>query len=80
MAAINKIVENFLKKAIRGYQLAISPFIGTHCRFFPSCSQYCEQAIAQWGIIRGLCLTCRRLCRCHPFCSGGYDPVPSRDK
>lgn len=77
MATGNR-VENIINKAIKVYRVAISPFIGNHCRFFPSCSQYCEQAIAQWGIIRGLGLACARICRCHPFHPGGIDPVPSR--
>jgi uncharacterized protein len=61
---------------IRLYQLAIAPLIPPSCRFFPSCSEYASEALQRHGSLRGLWLTTRRLCRCHPFCSGGHDPVP----
>lgn len=62
---------------IRGYQLAISPLLGSHCRFYPCCSQYAIEAVEQHGVIRGCWLTLKRLGRCHPLCEGGIDPVPS---
>ena len=61
---------------IRGYQLAISPMLGPRCRFYPSCSCYAHTAVERFGVLRGLVLSVRRIARCHPFCSGGYDPVP----
>ena len=61
---------------IRGYQLAISPMLGPRCRFHPSCSCYAHTAVERFGVIRGLALSVRRVGRCHPFCEGGYDPVP----
>ena len=61
---------------IRGYQLTLSPMLGPHCRFYPSCSCYAHQAIEHHGIFRGVWLSLRRLLRCHPFAAGGYDPVP----
>jgi putative membrane protein insertion efficiency factor len=61
---------------IRGYQLAISPLLGARCRFYPSCSCYAHTAIERFGMLRGLGLSARRIARCHPFCEGGYDPVP----
>jgi uncharacterized protein len=61
---------------IRGYQLAISPLLGPRCRFYPSCSCYAHTAVERFGVLRGLVLSVRRIARCHPFCSGGYDPVP----
>lgn len=62
---------------IRGYQLTVSRLVppGT-CRFYPTCSGYAYGAIERHGILRGGWLAVRRLCRCHPFSPGGYDPVP----
>ena len=61
---------------LRGYRLLISPLLGNNCRFCPSCSNYAEQAIREYGVLRGLGLTLRRLGKCHPWHPGGYDPVP----
>ncbi|HEX2187586.1 MAG TPA: membrane protein insertion efficiency factor YidD [Longimicrobiaceae bacterium] len=62
--------------AIRFYQKGISPLTPASCRFHPSCSQYGLEAVQRYGAARGSWLTARRLARCHPFCKGGYDPVP----
>lgn len=67
-----------LKKLIGAYQLLISPFLGQNCRFFPSCSHYALEAIEIHGSLRGTGLAVGRICRCHPFHPGGYDPVPPR--
>lgn len=61
---------------IRLYQLTLSPLLGPHCRFSPSCSQYTLEAIARHGLLRGAVLGAKRLGRCHPFHGGGFDPVP----
>ncbi|HHW77330.1 MAG TPA: membrane protein insertion efficiency factor YidD [Xanthomonadaceae bacterium] len=61
---------------IRAYQLFISPLLGNHCRFYPSCSQYAREAIERYGVPRGVWLAIRRVLRCHPWCPGGVDPVP----
>jgi putative membrane protein insertion efficiency factor len=61
---------------IRLYQRWISPLTLPACRFFPSCSEYAAQAVTRYGLFRGSWLALRRLLRCHPFHSGGYDPVP----
>jgi hypothetical protein len=61
---------------IRGYQWFISPLLGNHCRFYPSCSQYAREAIERHGALRGVWLAIRRLSRCHPWHPGGIDPVP----
>ena len=62
---------------LRGYKLGISPFLGQNCRFYPSCSDYAAQAIDLHGPARGSLLAARRLCKCHPWHSGGLDPVPA---
>ena len=61
---------------IRLYQRMISPWLGPHCRFHPTCSNYCIDAIRQHGMVSGLWLGIRRIGKCHPFHPGGYDPVP----
>ena len=61
---------------VRGYQVAVSPLVPSTCRFMPSCSAYAVEALERHGALHGSWLTIRRLARCHPFCVGGYDPVP----
>ena len=75
MGQINKIIRLVACFPIKLYQLLIRPFLGPRCRFYPSCSQYAVEAIQLRGVLIGLFLTCRRLCRCHPGNEGGYDPV-----
>lgn len=65
-----------IKGAIRAYQVAISPLLPGTCRFSPTCSQYALEAVSVHGAARGSWLAVRRLLRCHPFGSFGYDPVP----
>lgn len=60
---------------IRLYRRAISPLLPPRCRYYPSCSAYAEQAVQEYGILRGLVLAGWRLLRCNPFSHGGYDPV-----
>ncbi len=65
---------------IRLYQIFISPFSRGSCRFIPTCSHYSIQAIERFGVVKGLCLSIKRISRCNPFNPGGYDPVPELDK
>lgn len=69
-------MRNWLIFLIRGYQYLLSPLLGHHCRFHPSCSQYAIEAIQAHGAGAGLWLALRRLSKCHPWHAGGYDPVP----
>ncbi|QJD28847.1 membrane protein insertion efficiency factor YidD [Methylococcus geothermalis] len=63
---------------IRLYQYLLSPWVGHHCRFFPTCSNYAIDAIERFGAMRGAYLTIRRLLKCHPWHHGGIDPVPEK--
>ena len=69
-------MKRLMIACIRAYQFALSPFLGQRCRFVPSCSEYTADAIARHGSCKGIGLGVRRLCRCHPWSPGGYDPVP----
>jgi putative membrane protein insertion efficiency factor len=71
-------MKNILLIGIRGYQWLISPLLGNNCRYYPSCSSYCIEAIEIHGPVRGLYLGLRRLLRCHPFTAGGIDLVPAK--
>ena len=61
---------------VRAYQIVLSPLLGAHCRFEPTCSQFAIDALRKHGAVRGTWLACRRILRCQPFHPGGYDPVP----
>ncbi|HLQ02018.1 MAG TPA: membrane protein insertion efficiency factor YidD [Burkholderiales bacterium] len=69
---MNKVLSLF----IRGYRYVVSPLLGRHCRFHPSCSAYALEALERYGTARGAWLALRRLVRCHPWHPGGYDPLP----
>ncbi|MFH1691875.1 MAG: membrane protein insertion efficiency factor YidD [Candidatus Omnitrophota bacterium] len=66
--------------AIKFYQRALSPFIPHRCRFTPTCSHYFLQSVLSYGPIKGTFHGMKRICRCHPFHAGGYDPVDPRTK
>ena len=60
---------------IRIYRWGLSPLLGNHCRFAPTCSAYAEQAIVRHGVVRGSLAALHRVLRCHPWSAGGWDPV-----
>ncbi|MDY6308935.1 MAG: membrane protein insertion efficiency factor YidD [Lachnospiraceae bacterium] len=70
------MVTRFFILMIRFYQRFISPYIGRHCKYTPTCSQYAIEALQKYGCIRGSLLAIWRILRCNPFSKGGYDPVP----
>jgi hypothetical protein len=61
---------------LKAYKLVLSPLLPSACRFSPTCSVYMMEAVRMHGVTRGVWLGLKRLGRCHPFCEGGYDPVP----
>ena len=69
-------MQTFLMMLVRGYRLFLSPWLGSSCRFEPTCSVYSLQALERHGAAKGSYLTLHRLARCHPWCVGGHDPVP----
>lgn len=70
------VLQKLLVGVIRVYQLALSPYFGSQCRFTPTCSQYTREAIEKHGALKGSWLGLKRISHCHPRHPGGYDPVP----
>lgn len=68
-----------LIKLVRFYQLAISPYLGSNCRHTPTCSHYMIESISVWGPVKGTWLGIKRLAKCHPWGTSGYDPVPRKE-
>ena len=74
--ALHLLPQRLLIGAVRGYQLLFSAWLGSNCRYAPSCSAYAMQSLQRHGAAAGSYLTLRRIARCHPWCAGGDDPVP----
>lgn len=70
------MIKTLLIGLVKGYRLLLSPWLGSACRFEPTCSAYSLQALQTHGAAAGSYLTLARLARCHPWCAGGHDPVP----
>ena len=70
------MMQRLLMGIVRGYRLLLSPWLGSACRFEPTCSVYALQALERHGAAAGSSLTLWRLARCHPWCAGGHDAVP----
>ena len=64
---------------VQAYRVSVSPLLPPSCRFEPSCSRYAIEALERHGALRGGWLAARRIARCHPWCTGGFDPVPAAD-
>ena len=77
---INKIIALPLILIIKTYQIFISPMIGQNCRYLPTCSEYTVECLKKFGIIKGIYLSFKRISKCHPWGSHGYDPVPNKLK
>lgn len=72
------LYERLITLALRAYKLTLSPLVGSHCRYSPTCSEYAAEALIAHGPLRGSWLAAGRLCRCAPWGGRGYDPVPGR--
>lgn len=76
MKALKYIFSKLIIGLVRFYQLAISPWIGSRCRYQPTCSHYMIDAVNEWGPLKGFWLGIKRIGRCHPWGGHGFDPVP----
>jgi len=69
------MIQQILVFLVKAYRLTLSPWLGSSCRFTPTCSAYALEALNNFGAAKGSYLTLRRLSRCHPWCEGGHDPL-----
>lgn len=70
------LAQRLLVALVQGYRLLLSPWLGSSCRFEPTCSAYALAALQRHGAAAGATLAAGRVLRCHPWCAGGCDPVP----
>ena len=75
---LNKIIIFPFVLFIRVYQLIISPMLGSNCRFIPTCSEYAMESLREYGLIKGIFLSIKRIGKWHPWGSHGYDPIPNK--
>lgn len=76
MVRFNRLLQKGMLISIRAYRYCLSPLLGRRCRFYPSCSEFAQEALCKYGPWKGLSLSVSRILRCHPFHPGGYDPLP----
>lgn len=70
------MMSALLIRLIKAYQFLLSPWVGSNCRFTPTCSNYAIESLQTWGAFKGSWLTIKRISRCHPWAHGGNDPPP----
>lgn len=80
MKVLKFIFSKLIIGIVRFYQLAISPWLGSSCRYSPTCSHYMIEAVNEWGPLKGFWMGIKRIGRCHPWGSDGFDPVPENPK
>jgi putative membrane protein insertion efficiency factor len=78
MSNMDSLIKRIFIFPIKLYQAVLSPHLGASCRHTPSCSQYAIEAIREWGVVKGIWLGAKRIARCHPWGTSGYDPVPKK--
>tara|TARA_B100001758_G_C18050079_1_gene422645 strand:+ start:58 stop:306 length:249 start_codon:yes stop_codon:yes gene_type:complete len=76
----NKILIQPFVVIIKVYQIIISPFIGSNCRYLPTCSEYAIDSLKTFGLLKGLYLSIKRIGKCHPWGGHGYDPLPIKNE
>jgi uncharacterized protein len=76
---VNKILGGVVIFIVKTYQFVISPLLGPTCRHSPTCSSYMIEAINEWGVFKGVWLGIKRVGKCHPWGTSGYDPVPKKE-
>ena len=77
---MKNILKYIIIVPVKIYQKLISPLLGPTCRYEPSCSHYMIQAVEEWGLLKGFWLGIKRIGRCHPWGSSGYDPIPKKNE
>ena len=75
-----RTIISILIGVIKSYQVMVSPFLKGSCRHIPTCSQYAIDSIKQLGPIKGIYVSTKRLLRCNPYGTSGYDPAPDKDE
>lgn len=75
---MGRCINHFCIFLLKGYRLFFGSLLGHRCRFYPTCSVYAEEAIREYGVIKGFYLSTCRILKCHPFHIGGFDPVPPK--
>ncbi|MBL4623497.1 MAG: membrane protein insertion efficiency factor YidD [Immundisolibacteraceae bacterium] len=70
------MVRSFLVGVIKGYRYFLSPWLGSNCRFSPTCSEYSLQCLQRFSVLKAILFSARRVLRCHPWSDGGDDPIP----
>lgn len=80
VAKVSACLQKILIGLIHVYRYCLSPYIGHQCRFYPTCSKYAIEALERYGIMQGLLLIGKRLCKCHPWHAGGIDFIPEMKK
>jgi len=78
--AVSRVLAKPLIGLVRLYRLVLSPWLGSNCRYQPTCSSYAIEALQVHGVLRGSWLAIRRMGRCHPWGGSGYDPVPGTER
>lgn len=76
--SVLRIIKYLILLGVRFYQVAVSPLFPPSCRHQPTCSRYMDEAIHEWGLFKGLIMGLKRLAKCHPWGTSGFDPVPRR--
>ena len=75
---LKKIYIKPLILLIKLYQILLSPVLKNNCRFLPTCSEYAIESLNEYGLIKGTYISLKRILQCHPYGSGGYDPLPKK--